>query len=147
MNATEAPIKPATIQPKLAPKPAKPAEWSMPRVRQSQHVIWFPDRATTESLPAIVTLAGDRAINVSIIQDGSYALLPKQGVRHKSDPDTDIIDRSEQGVWDFALSADALNATTIREIGVLDGMICAQACLIAEMGLKIMALEKAAKQE
>lgn len=121
-------------------------EWVAPRVRQSQNVLWFPDRETTNCLPAIVTLSGDRAINVSIIQDGAFAMLPKQGVRHKSDPETEIIDRAEVGVWDFALNGDMLNAAAIRQIGQLEGVVMAQAREIAEQDVRIAALEKIIKQ-
>ncbi len=144
MNGSEVAIKPATTQPaKLANKLAKPPEWSMPRVRQSQSVLWFPDRTSTESVPAWVTKAGDRAINVAIIEDGAFVMACRQGVRHKSDPETEIIDRSDVGVWDFALSSEALNASAIREIGLLEGRLCEQACVIAELKLRLEKVEEA----
>lgn len=95
----------------------------MPKIKVGQTCLWFPDRSTTEGFGAIVTQGGERAIAVNINYPGSPTMLCKNGVRFKFDPDTDIIDRSEEGVWDFAMDADALNAAAIREIGVANAQV------------------------
>jgi hypothetical protein len=92
----------ATGDPRRTIVPTEAESYRMPAVGVATFVRWFPDRVTVDCYPAIVTQAGDRAISVSIFYPGANTLTIKDGVRHRMDPETEIIDRAEEGVWDYA---------------------------------------------
>lgn len=76
-------------------------QFDMPRIAQSKPVLWFPDRHLPECYTALVTRVDDRSVDVAIILPELVTLQVKTGVRHRNDPDGEIIDRSRNGVWDF----------------------------------------------
>lgn len=77
-------------------------QFDMPRIAQGKTVLWFPDRHTPQDVfTAFVTHVSDRSIDLSIMRPDIVTLFIRNGVRHRNDPDGDIIDRSGNGVWDF----------------------------------------------
>lgn len=82
-------------------------KFDMPRIAQAKTILWFPDRHLPECYTAFVSKVGDRSIDVAIILPEYTTMRIKSGVRHRNDPDGEIIDRSGDGVWDFAEDQDA----------------------------------------
>lgn len=77
-------------------------QFDMPRIAQAKTVLWYPDRHNQDDhFTAIVTAVGDRSISVLICYPELH-FAAKGGVRHRNDPDGEMIDRSGDGVWDFA---------------------------------------------
>lgn len=77
-------------------------QFDMPRISQAKPVLWFPDRHTPEDVyTATVTRVADRSVDLAIMRPDSTTLFIRNGVRHRNDPDGEIIDRSGNGVWDF----------------------------------------------
>lgn len=76
--------------------------FDMPRIAQSKPVLWFPDRHTPQDCyTAFVTKVADRSVDLCIMRPDCTTLFIRNGVRHRNDPDGEIIDRSGNGVWDF----------------------------------------------
>lgn len=73
----------------------------MPRIAQAKAVLWFPDRHKPDSYTALVVGVADRAVDLAIILPDQVHFHIKAGVRHRNDPDGEIIDRTHNGVWDF----------------------------------------------
>lgn len=83
-------------------------QFDMPRISQGKTVLWYPDRhVPNDSYTAFVTRVGDRSIDLSIMRPDSTTLYIRNGVRHRNDPDGEIIDRSGDGVWDFPEDQDS----------------------------------------
>lgn len=76
-------------------------KFDMPRIAQAKPVLWFPDRHLPECYTAIVTGVHDRSIDVAIFFPDHTNHHVKNGVRHRNDPDGEIIDRTHDGVWDY----------------------------------------------
>jgi hypothetical protein len=76
-------------------------QFDMPRIAQAKAVLWFPDRHLPDCYTALVCGVATRAIDIAIILPDQVHFHIKTGVRHRSDPDGDIIDRTGNGVWDF----------------------------------------------
>ncbi len=105
-------------------------KFDMPRIAQAKPVLWFPDRhISEESHTALVAKVGDRSIDLAIILPDSTNFVMKTGVRHRNDPDGEIIDRSGNGVWDFAEEQDA-------------GLLVNMAKAIRELAARVDRLEK-----
>lgn len=80
--------------------------FDMPRIAQAKTVLWYPDRHNPDDcFTAIVTEVGDRSIGVLICLP-ELQFKSKNAVRHRNDPDGEMIDRSNDGVWDFCEDAD-----------------------------------------
>lgn len=82
-------------------------KFDMPRIAQAKTVLWFPDRHLNDPFTAIVTRVHDRAIDLAIILPDNSQFYVRTGVRHRNDPDGEIIDRSGDGVWDFPEDQDS----------------------------------------
>lgn len=124
-----------------SPKPAvkrdvrpEKAPYVMPKPVVSKIVMWFPDRFEQRGYPAVVTEVGDRAVSVSILLPNQYAIHCKAGVRHRGDPDRAILDKSEDGVWDFASEGD-------EELSGLLGRLDRADEKIAALTEKVLAIE------
>lgn len=75
--------------------------YDMPRMTQGRSVLWYPDRHQEDCFVGIVTKADDRTLDIAVIVPESCTFYIKTGVRHRNDPDGEMIDRSGTGVWDF----------------------------------------------
>lgn len=74
----------------------------MPAVERGQVVWWYPDGDTNQiPIPAIVAGKNPRSVNLNIIDENSYNFRCRDGVRHRSDPDSRIAEVREQGVWEL----------------------------------------------
>lgn len=77
-------------------------QFDMPRIAQGKTVLWYPDRHTPQDVfTAFVTHVSDRSVDLAIMRPDSPTLFIRNSVRHRNDPDGEIIDRSGDGVWDF----------------------------------------------
>ncbi len=77
-------------------------QFDMPRTSQSKSVLWFPDQNTQDSYTALVLKVDDRSIDIAVLTPESVTFHIKTGVRHRNDPDAELIARSRAGVWDFS---------------------------------------------
>ena len=75
--------------------------YEMPVVVAGQAIMWHSDGdKNTPPIPGFVTFAGTRAINLSLIDRDRVGLVPKDGVKHVSDPS--LKDRKDEaGGWDY----------------------------------------------
>ncbi len=97
--------------------------FEMPRIAQSKAVLWYPDRHTPDdSYTAFVTRVADRSVDLAIMRPDQTTLFIRNGVRHKDDPDGAIIDRSGNGVWEFA-EDDVLMVGMMKTIKALNERI------------------------
>lgn len=93
--------------------------WKMPKVSIGDTVLWFPGGDPgTESSPAIVTCVGAEALAVSLVPKDGMTLVPKDAVRHLTDPKLKTIEVREQGGWDYTPSSRLSNdaASQIEDI-------------------------------
>lgn len=81
--------------------------FKMPKVALGDIVLWRHNRVSPEPAPAVVTGVGDRAISLSIVVPGSVRVIPKDGVRHDTDPEVDRV-LNEAGVWGYTETGLAL---------------------------------------
>lgn len=122
--STEAPTrKNQSASPTRMAQQRESDAYVMPSIGVGQAIIWYPDRSAIEGYSAIVTQAGERALSVAIFYPGATSMLSKNGVRYREDPDTDIIDRAEEGVWEFALDRKHLSMAAIKELGEMASRI------------------------
>lgn len=119
MSATESPSRRANAGVKAPAKPPTPPAFEMPIVRQGQMVLWFPDQSCPidEGFVAWVTKVGEQAISLAYIEDGAISLMPKSGVRHKRDPNGELVRQINQGCWDFT----NLGPVAVEEIAEIRG--------------------------
>lgn len=63
-------------------------------------VLWSsgPD---DEPAPAVVTRVGNKTLSLAVMQPSMASLDPRDGVRHRSDPDVKVADLEDSGVWDY----------------------------------------------
>jgi hypothetical protein len=73
----------------------------MPHVYLGQVVLWKHNKGSENPAPAIVTGTGQLAISVLIFPSGSHVGIPRDGVRHVSDPALATMVESNSGVWDY----------------------------------------------
>lgn len=79
--------------------------FDMPRIAQGKAVLWYPDRHNPDDcFTALVTAVFDRAISIVIFYP-ELQFAAKSAVRHRNDPDGEMIDKSNDGVWDFCEDA------------------------------------------
>ncbi len=142
MSATEAPTKKSQLQSSARAAQQRESDlYLMPQIGVGQTVIYYPDRSTTEGFAAVVTQAGERAISLAIFYPGAFNMLSKDGVRYFEDPDTDIIDRSAEGVWRFAVDRAAMSAAAVKEITEFSTRLNAIAKQNNELEARLAALE------
>ncbi len=74
------------------------APYKMPEVCLGETVLWQHNFADQTPVAAVVTRVGSNAISVSIFPPDNKGCIPKDGVRHASDPGLDRI-ISNSGIW------------------------------------------------
>ena len=85
-------------------------EYSMPPAKVGP-CLWYPSREA-DPVPALVTQVGKRSVNLTLFAPDNRAGIPKDGVRHKSDPDIDRLpDVINAGCWDYTDDQKQLAAT------------------------------------
>jgi hypothetical protein len=112
-----------------AAKPAPPPKFTMPPISQGDLVRWYSDRRSDESAAAFVAEVSDRSLTLHVLVPGAMQMMPLPGVRHRNDPELEIIDNAKVGVWDYRNSDAAANANSLFEalgrIRILDERITA----------------------
>ncbi len=86
--------------------------------------LWYPSRDTAEAVPAMITAVGYDNVNLSVFPPDNRGSIPKDGVRHISDPQLFEHPGYDAGCWDytdqdkklFALVADV--AKLKKDLGV-----------------------------
>lgn len=79
------------------------AIYTMPKVQIGDLVFWYPGGDSgLEPTPGIVTNVGERALAISLLAKDNYSVLPKDAVRHLSDPALLAVETREHGSWDYA---------------------------------------------
>lgn len=80
-------------------------DYAMPAVQVGQTVQWFYHyKGQHEPLAALVTKVSDRTLSLLVFHPGFHNGVPKDGVRHVSDPDRKALDAAasdDVGCWDF----------------------------------------------
>lgn len=87
--------------------PAKARPSQMPKIGLGEAVLWRHVPGD-EPAAAIVTKVGRDAISVIIFPTESRAGVPKDGVRHSTDPQF-VTMRNEGGCWDYTAERAAVN--------------------------------------
>jgi hypothetical protein len=76
-------------------------KYAMPPARLG-FALWRSDKHSKEAIPAIVTAYGDRSVNLTVWAEDNRGGIPKDGVRHISDPEIEQMSGYSAGVWDYA---------------------------------------------
>ncbi len=63
--------------------------------------LWYPAKQGYAPIPAIITQVGVSSVNLTVWPPDNRGGLPKDGVRHISDPSVEKQAGYDQGVWDF----------------------------------------------
>ena len=94
--------------------------------------VWYPDKTNflASPIPCIVTVASDRSVSLTVWAEDNKGGLPKDGVRHISDPEVDKMAGYTAGVWDYAPDTKELFAFKAR----LGGLETGVAALIEAFG-------------
>jgi hypothetical protein len=70
--------------------------------------LWFPS-LKDEPMPALITSVGYNAVNLSVVGEGNRGFLPRDGVRHVSDPDVTRNPMAmKSGLWDYTADQKAV---------------------------------------
>lgn len=87
--------------------PEKPYKMPTPAIG---FAYWYPAKTGYDPLPAIVTQVGNNSVNLTVWPPDNRGGLPKDGVRHISDPSVEKQAGYDQGVWDYTDDARRLQA-------------------------------------
>ncbi len=79
----------------------------MPDVWVGLTVLWFAGRLDGQGQAALVTAVGDEAIDVSVFIPAAITQLPRNGVRHVSDPAWKWPEKCREGFWDYVREPSA----------------------------------------
>jgi hypothetical protein len=76
--------------------------FKQPFAEVAMTVNWYSDTSgTSQPSPALVTFVGEQAIRVAVIDSFMTNVNPKEGVRHKDDPQLAKINQdNDSGCWD-----------------------------------------------
>lgn len=87
------------------PIPLNSRAFTPPPVQIGEPVHWWPYGEIgvgAKPVPAIVTEIGTRTLHLSLIAAGAKMVIPKEGVRHVSDPDAKRDEFKEVGAWSYS---------------------------------------------
>jgi len=77
-------------------------DFTMPITYQGQVILWYP-HGDTNSQPVVgITQKVSRGtIEATILIPDNVRVVSRSGIRHVSDPNKNIDDMQESGLWDF----------------------------------------------
>lgn len=82
--------------------------WVMPAARLGP-CVWYASRDGLEPVPAMITQIGQGSVMLTVFPPDNRAGLPKDGVRHVTDPVIAQYPSYESGCWDYCHSDMRLN--------------------------------------
>lgn len=85
--------------------------------------VWYPspdDR--DQAVPAVITQAGDRSVNLTVWAVDNRGGLPMSGVRHASDPEIREHPGYDSGCWDYTPEYTGLSAVILALKSRLDSL-------------------------
>lgn len=97
----------------------KEAPYKMP-VPTIGFCYWYPDKVGYDPVPAIITQTGNNSVNLTVWPPDNRGGLPKDGVRHVSDPSVEKQAGYNQGVWDFTAETKKIAALEAQVARVLE---------------------------
>jgi hypothetical protein len=91
---------------KQAQDEAQAQKYAMPRVEPGMPVVWWEDLGDHEAgqpptAPAFVSAVANDTVSLAVLAERAHNFLLKEGVRHASDPNKNMIRAVGEGVWDF----------------------------------------------
>lgn len=91
--------------------------FKMPYVETGMTVMWSPGAGAT-FVPALVTKVGVNSITVALLRSGATSFIPKESVRHASDPGfKKLHDPSKTGCWEFRDQDVMLAMIAVKTLG------------------------------
>lgn len=90
--------------------PAEKNPYKMPRPSIGA-CVWYPTKqGGLDPVPAIITQVGNNSVNLTVWPPDNRGGLPRDGVRHISDPSVEKQPGYDSGVWDYTDDVKRLNA-------------------------------------
>jgi hypothetical protein len=91
--------------------------FKMPHVEAGMSVLWSPGNGSA-FVPALVTKVGINSITVALLRSGATSFVPKDSVRHITDPGfRKMVEPSKSGCWEFRDQDVLLARVAVKVLG------------------------------
>ena len=117
-------------------------KYTPPAIEAGETCSWLDhySKPETTGMVALVTSVGQESIDIGVLVPGSTVFLPRMGLRHKDDPNKQVMDQVNEGCWVHLPSRRApASAQALEEVM---GIVVKLQEKVASLNGQVMALKR-----